>query len=41
MTTGEILRRAAEVIEKRGWCQRELSDAAGRVCRRRHKRGAR
>lgn len=32
MTTKELRERAAQEIERRGWCQRSSTDPAGRVC---------
>lgn len=30
----QVLRRAVEIIDERGWCQGEYEDGAGRVCAR-------
>lgn len=32
MTTEEVLAGAADLLEKRGWCQNITEDSAGRLC---------
>lgn len=34
LTVSEVLRRAEQVIAKRGWCQEDFTDDSGAVCAR-------